>query len=176
MNLFLVALTIWSLLLCGGFARVQEPVRPQEPTRPTPELALTPPVAPTATLTNERPTASFAAYPDLNDPPTMLEVSVTKIVNPALKPITIFVHLSPVSEKADAAPPKFAVGSFRLDPADQPAKFMLDPAAAFRKAAETKETANTKEWLVVYELEKRPEKEATRLEVTIAPLWRRDKN
>jgi hypothetical protein len=181
MKLFLAALMIWSLPLLGiscGSASVQEQARPQQPARPTPEpeLALTPPVAPTATLTNEHPTATFAAYPDLNDPPTVLEVSVTKIVNPALKPITIFVYLSPVSEKADATPAKFAVGNFSLYPADRPAKFMLDPATAFRKAAENKETANVKEWLVTYELEKPAEQKRSQIEVTIAPLWKRDKN
>jgi hypothetical protein len=181
MKLFLAALLIWSFSVVGescGSARVQEQARPQEPARPSPteELALTPPIAPTATLTNEHPTAMFAAYPDLNDPPTVLEVSVTKVINPGLKPITIFVYLSPVSEKADATPAKFAVGNFSLYPADKPAKFMLDPATAFRKAAETKDAANTKEWLVTYELEKRADQEPTQVEVTIAPLWKRDKN
>jgi len=181
MKLFLAALLISSFAVVGescGSARVQEQARPQQPARPTPEpeLALTPPVAPTATLTNEHPTATFTAYPDLNDPPTVLEVSVTKVVNPALKPVTIFVYLSPVSDKPDATPAKIALGNFSLYPADKPAKFMLDPATAFRKAAATKDAANTKEWLVTYELEKRAEQEPTQVEVTIAPLWKRDKN
>jgi hypothetical protein len=180
MKLFLAALMIWSLPFMGiscGSASVQEQARPQRPApTPEPELALTPPVAPTATLSNEHPTASFTAYPDLNDPPTILEVSVTKVVNPARKPITIFVHLSPVSDKPDAAPAKFAIGNFSLYPADRPAKFMLDPATAFRKAAETKDAANTKEWLVTYVLERRAGEEPAQVEVTIAPLWKRDKN
>jgi hypothetical protein len=180
MKLFLAALMIWSLPLLGiscGSASVQEQARPQEPAHPTPtpELALTPPVAPSATLTNEHPTASFAAYPDLNDPPAILEVSVTKVVNPARKPITIFVKLSPVIEKADATPAKIPIGSFSLYPADRPARFMLDPATAFRKAAENKDAANTKEWLVWYELERPADQEPTQIEVTIAPLWKRDK-
>lgn len=181
MKLFLAALLISSFSVVGGSCGsvgVQEQARPQQPARPTPEpeLALTPPIAPTATLTNEHPTATFAAYPDLNDPPTVLEVSVTKVVNPALKPITIFVHLSPVSEKPDATPAKIAVGNFSLYPADRPAKFMLDPATAFRKAAEMKAAANAKEWLVTYELERKANEEPTQVEVTIAPLWKRDKN
>ena len=180
LKLFLAALLISSFSVVGGScgsARVQEQAPPQRPApTPEPELTLTPPAAPTATLTNEHPTATFTAYPDLNDPPTILEVSVTKVVNPTLKPVTIFVYLSPVSQKADATRAKFAVGNLSLYPADRPAKFMLDPATAFRKAAETKDAANTKEWLVTYELEKRAEQEPAQVEVTIAPLWKRDKN
>jgi hypothetical protein len=175
MKLFLAALTIWSLPVLGiscGSTSVQEPARPT----PEPELALTVPADVSVTLTNEKPTRAFAVYPDLNDPPTRLEVSVTKVVNPALKPITIFVYLIPVKEKTDAPPHKVALGSFSLYPADRPAKFMLDPVPALRKASENKETANTKEWMLTLELEKHTGQEPSQIEVTVSqPLWKRDK-
>lgn len=172
MNLFLVALMIWSLPLLGiscGSTSVQEPVRP------TPELGPVKPAEATVTLTNEHPVRSFAVYPSLSDPPAVLEVSVTKVVNPAAKPVNIFVFLSPVNEKADTTTPRIAVGNFSLYPADRPAKFMLDPAPALRKAAETKEAANTKEWLLTFELEKQAEQGSSPIEITIAtPHWKRD--
>lgn len=171
MNLFLVVLMIWSLPFVGiscGSTSVQEPVRP------TPELGPVKPAEATVTLTNEHPTRSFAVYPSLSDPPAVLEVSVTKVVNPAAKAVNIFVYLSPVNEKTDTAP-KIAVGNFSLYPADRPAKFMLDPAPALRKAAETKEAANTKEWLLTFELEKQAEQESSPIEITIAtPHWKRN--
>jgi len=172
MKLFLAALTIWSLPFFGiscGSANVQNPP-------PQPELTPPPTAAATIRLTNEHPSRSFAVYPDLSDPPTIVEVSVTKVVNPAARPVNIFVHLSPVNEKAGAVPPKFAVGSFSLYPADRPGKFMLDPASAFRKISETKDVSNVKEWLVVFELEQKAEQGSSPLEVIIeAPQWKRNK-
>lgn len=174
MKLFLAALAIWSLPFFGvscGSANVQNP--------PTPERELTPVpiVKATITLTKEHPTRSFAVYPSLTDPPTVVEISVTKVVNPAARAVNIFVHLAPVNEKAGAVPPKFAVGNFSLYPADRPGKFMLDPASAFRKISETKDVSKVKEWLVVFELEQKAEQGSSPVEVTIeAPQWKRDKD
>lgn len=170
MKLFLAALTIWSLPFFGlscGRANVQNP---------EPELKLSPFVAGTVTLTNEHPTGSFAIYPDLNDPPSRVEIAVTKVVNPRAAPVTIVVSLSPNYEKDDVAPPKVEVGNFSLYPADRPGKFMFDAAPVFRKAAELKDASKVKEWFVVLELKREPERASLPLEVTIEqPQWKRDK-
>ena len=170
MKLFLAALTIWSLPFFGiscGSASVQK----QEP-----ELAVPRVVPGTITLTNEHPSASCAVYSDLNDPPTRLEISVTKVVNPGAQPVTILVSLSPNYEKDDTTPPKVEVGNFSLYPVDRPGKFMLDPVPAFRKASQLKDASKVKEWFVVFELKQEAGQRSSPLEVTLEwPQWKRDK-
>ena len=127
------------------------------------------------TLTNERPTGSFALQRALLEhPPAVLEVSLTKVVNPKAKAINVFVYFSG-DKKTDSASRKIEVGNFSLYPADRPGKFMLDAAPAFRKLAETKDAA-AKEWRVVFELERPAEQAAAQIEVTIAaPNWKSEK-
>lgn len=174
MKLFLAALTIWSLPLLGiscGSASVQEPqtARPAVKPEPTPT-----PSSETVTLTSQHPTGSFSIQPDLfKNPPQVLEVSVTKVVNPTAKPITIFVYLAPRTE-TDASQ-RVEIGNFSLYPADRPAKFLLDAAAAFRKASQTKDASA--EWQLMFELDKTDQPESSPLEVTIAaPNWKSEKN
>jgi hypothetical protein len=107
----------------------------------------------------------------------LLEASVTKVVNPGSKPVTILVYVTPVNEKAGEPAQKFELGNFSLYPVDRPAKFMLNPVPAWRKAAATKEVANAKEWLVTFELKQEPDRGSSPLEVTIGqPHWKRDKD
>jgi hypothetical protein len=175
MKLFLAALTIWSLPLLGiscGPAGVQEP----ETAKPAVTPASSPtPSGETVTLTPEHSTGSFLLQPVLfKKLPPILEVSVTKVVNPAAKPVTIFVFLSPRNGKNDAASNRIEVGNFSLYPADRPAKFMLD-ASALRTVSEGRNVPAVKEWQLVFELEKK--EAASSLEVTIAsPNWKSDKN
>ena len=147
MKLFLAALTIWSLPFLT-FTRSAESV----------------------TLTNQHPTGSFLLQRDLlKRAPAVLEVSLTKVVNPGAKPINIFVYFSG-NKKGDSAPQKIEVGNFSLYPADRPAKFMLDAAPAFRKI---KDASNVREWRLAFELGR----EAESVEVTIAaPTWKSEKN
>ena len=151
MKLLLAALTIWSLLFLT-------------PTHSSEGV----------TLTNERPTGSFLLQRDLlKRPPAILEVSLTKVVNPGAKPINIFVYFS-ADKKGESR--KIEVGNFSLYPADRPAKFMLDAAPPFRKLAETKDAA-AKEWRVVFELERPTGQATSQIEVTIAPPnWKSEKN
>lgn len=153
MKLFLAALMLWSL----------------------PFLAFTHSVD-SVTLTNEQPTGSFLLPRDLlKTPPAVLEVSLTKVVNPAARPINIFVYFSP-AKKSESASRKIEVGNFSLYPADRPGKFMLDPATAFRKLAETKD-ATSREWRIVFELERQAAEGSSQIEVTIAaPNWKSEKN
>ena len=139
MKLFLAALTIWGL----------------------PFLAFTH-SAESVTLTNERPTGSFLLQQDLlKRAPAVLEVSLTKVENPAKKPVNIFVYLAGSNAKG-VVTEKLGVGNFSLYPVDRPGKFMLDPAPAFRKISETK---NVKVWRLAFELGR----EADPVAVTIAP-------
>jgi len=173
MKLFLAAITIWSLPLFGmscGSVKVQNtaPAKPVSPSTPSGE---------TVTLTNDRPAASFVVQPDvLKNAPAALEVSVTKVVNPAAKAITVLVHLSPANEKGELSKARIGVGNFSLYPVDRPGKFMLDAADALRTAAETRMPPDAKEWRVVFELERQAEQASTPVEVTIAaPNWKSDK-
>lgn len=142
MKLFLAALTICSLSFLT-FTRPAENV----------------------TLTNERPTGSFVLTRDLvKRAPRVLEVSLTKVVNPRAKQVNIFVYFSDTKSTSR----KIEVGNFSLYPADRPGKFMLDAAPAFRKLNETKDAA-AKEWRVVFELDRPAEQATSQIEVTIAP-------
>ena len=159
MKLFLAALTIWSLPFVGmscGSANVQEP-------------QASPSTSETITLTNQNPAGSFSLHPDLlKNPPPALLVLVTKVVNPSARAVTVFVYLSRPGEKRDSAPEKIDVGNFSLYPADRPGKFTLNPTAALRKAAEATNESNSKDWRIVFELEKKAEQESSQLEITIA--------
>ncbi len=174
MKLFLAALILSGLQIFGlscGTANTQQPQA-----TPTPESGVPQVVEGSVTLTSEHPTGSFAVYPDLTNPPTLLEASVTKVVNPGSKPVTVSVYLTPTNEKVEK-PVKLAVGNFSLYPVDRPAKFMLNPVPAWRKAAETKRLSDVKEWFVIFELKQEPDRGSAPLEVTIGqPHWKRDKD
>jgi hypothetical protein len=173
MKLFLAAITIWSLPLFGmscGSANVQN-------TAPAKPVSTATPAGETVTLTYDHPTASFAVAPDvLKKAPATLEVSVTKVVNPAAKSVTILVHLSPANEKGELSNARIAVGNFSLYPVERPGKFMLDAADALRTAAGTRMPPDAKGWRLVFELERQAEQGSAPLEVTIAaPNWKSDK-
>ena len=173
MKLFLAALTIWSLPLFGmscGSAGVQNTAPLKGASTPTPAVEI-------VTLTNEHSTGSFAVQPELlKHPPAILEVAVTKVVNPAARGVNVLVYLSPTTEKGEASSARVGVGSFSLYPADRPGTFMLDPADALRTAAETRMPPNAKGWRLVFELERQAEQTPAPLEVTIAaPNWKSEK-
>ena len=178
MKLLLAALTIWSLPFFGiscGSASVQNAQSPTAASTPAPS-------AETVTLTNQKPTGSFAVQPaQLKSAPTMrevppvvmmMEVPVTRVVNPNRKSVTVFVYLSRPNEKRDNPAEKIEVGNFSLYPVDRPGKFTLNPAPALRKAAEASNESNIGDWRLVFELEQKPDQGSAPLELTIgAPLW-----
>lgn len=161
-------------IACGS-ASVQEP----QTAKPAVKSESSPtPSAETVTLTNQQPTGSFLLQAVLfKKPPPVLEVSVTKVVNPAAKPITIFVYLSRRNGKGDDdAANRIEVGNFSLYPADRPAKFTLD-TSALRTASEGRKFPAAKEWQLVFELDKQGQDGSSPLEVTIAsPNWKSDKD
>jgi hypothetical protein len=166
MKLFLAALTIWSLPFFGISCGSVSVPGPQQ--RSTSE---------TVTLTNQKSIGSFPLQPDvLKNPPMMVEASVTKVVNPNARAVTIFVYLSRPNENRDDPARKITVGNFSLYPVDRGGTFMLDAADALHTAAETKTPPNSRGWRLVFELEQKPEQGSSRIEVMIeAPHWKRDK-
>jgi hypothetical protein len=172
MKLFLAALTISGFSVFGiscGSAGVQEPATAQTaakseatPTTPTPARE-------TVTLTSEHPTGSFPLPPDiLQTSPSVLEVSVTKVVNPNAKSVSVFVYLSPPDEKDESQ--RVEVGNFSLYPTDRPAKFLLAGGAALRKLPPPRTALQG--WRVVFELDKQTKQESS-LELTIeSPKWK----
>ena len=175
MNVFLAALVIWSLPFFGascGSTSIQnsQRVEVQQPA-PTPAQG-------EVTLTNEHPTGFFPLESNLlNNRPEILEVSVTKVRNPAASPVSIFVYLASDAKKGEAEPEKVLVGNFSLYPADRPGKFMLSPADAFRKLSETRKVSTAAEWRLVLEMQPPADsKPVPPVEVTIAsPNWKGDK-
>ena len=169
---FLAALVTWALLFSGTCCRsvkVQSPQpRDMEQTKGTP-----------LTLTNERPTGSFPVTPEtLAGAPSVLEVSITKVVNPAATPIAMFVYLSRAGKKGKAEPEKVLVGNFSLYPPDQPGKFLLGLSSAFEKLEAKNSVSKSSELQVVVEMKRLNDSQPwTKVEVTIdPPKWLRDES
>jgi len=136
MNALFCALLILSLPFAGascGSASVQQTKAVEA--RPASTVAKE-----VVVLTTEHPTGSFKIDRALLlRPPEVLEISVTKVVNHTANPVDIFVYVSAEKDKTDSE--KELVGTFSLYPADRPGKFMLSPAAAFRKFSETSKSS-----------------------------------
>ena len=173
MNVLLGVFLIWSLPFVGascGSANVQN-IQPGE-ARPvaTAEKGV-------VTLTTEHPTGSIKLDPDLlKRSPEVLEVSITKVVNPTSSPIDVFVYLASPIERNKPELEKVQLGSFSLYPVDRPGKFMLSPGEAFRKLSETRKASSAEELQLVFEM-KLPAEKNPSVEVTIAsPKWPDKKN
>ncbi|MCM3901391.1 MAG: hypothetical protein ND866_06775 [Pyrinomonadaceae bacterium] len=165
----LAALVIWALFFSGNCyrsAKVQGP----ETLDPGQEK-----MAP-ITLTKERAVNSFPVTPQtLAAAPQILEVSVTKVVNPEKLPVAIYVSLSPAGEKAVPELEKIPLGNFSLYPPDRPGKFLLQATAAFDKLKGAV-APKANEVRLVLEMKSLDAKESSApVEVTLAPpQWRTD--
>lgn len=169
-RLSLTALIMWALCFGGancGSAKVQGPqsraVKTEEPSASV-----------AARLTAEQPRSSLPVATDvLTSGAEVLEVTITKVVNPALTPITIYVFLTD-TEKGTTEPRQIPVGNFSLYPPDQPGKFLLDAAAALGKVSLSGATAKGHDVRLVFEMKRIDETRPwTPVEVTIAePKWR----
>jgi hypothetical protein len=168
-KLFLAALMTWALCFSGtncGAARVQSPQTREPKTESDP-------AAPTVTLTPEHPSNSFPVEANvLTSDPEILEVAVTKVVNPSRTAIDVSVYLTK-AVKGKSEPEQTLIGNFSLYPADQPGTFMLNPAPAIEKLCGEK-PAGDAEVRLVFDLKQLHEtKLSTPLELTIAqPKWR----
>lgn len=167
MNALLSLLLLWSLPFVGascGSPSVQSTQQSESRTAATAKDVVT--------LTTEHPTGSFKLEPGmLNRAPEVLQVSVTKVTNPAASGVDIFVYVASAREPASE---RVLVGTFSLYPADRPGKFMLGPAEAFRKFSETRKSSE--DVRLVFEL-KLPAENKSPVEVTIeSPNWERRKS
>jgi hypothetical protein len=168
-RLSLAALMIWALCFVGtdcGSAKVQSPQSPQTKTDEST-------VSPVVTLTDKHPSSSSpvpASVPAGDS--KVLEVVVTKVVNPNMTPVTIFVYLSD-SKKDKPEPEQNPIGNFSLYPADRPGKFLLNAAPAINRASGSAATSKS-EMRLVFEMKRIHENKAwTSIEVTIGPpKWR----
>ena len=182
-RLFLTALTMWALCFSGancGSTKVQGPQTREPKTAESPAPATAPATTPAtvaaATLTAEHPVASLPiAAAVLKSGAEVLEVAITKVVNPSQTSVSVFVSFS-VGEKTEAK--QSSVGSFSLYPPDQPGKFLLNAKTALREGAVADAIAKGQAVRLVFEMKRINESKAwTPVELTIAePTWRSPEN
>jgi hypothetical protein len=165
----LTALMIWALCFVGadcGSATIQSPGSSNLKTEALP-------ASPVLTLTNDQPKNSLPIKAsELASDVEVLEVTITKVINPSLTPLSIFVYLSD-SEKGKSRSKEHLVGNFSLYPPDQPGKFLLSAAPGLRKVL-AEGPAKGNDVRLVFEMKRIHETSAwTPVEVTIAqPAWR----
>lgn len=129
------------------------------------------PVAP-LTLTGNRVTGSFRVTPEtLASRPVAVELQISKVLNPAGAPLSVFVYLSRGGKKAQSDGQRIPIGSFSLYPPDQPGKFMLRASTALSKLGPGRDDVQ-----LVIELKRVDEtKPWTNVELTVEPpKWLRD--
>jgi hypothetical protein len=133
------------------------------------------PASPVLTLTQDRPKYSLPIKAVAGNPEgaEVLEVAITKVINPSMTPIAIYVYLS-YTEAGKSEPSRQLVGNFSLYPPDQPGKFLLNAAAAVRKVPLSDAAAKGNEVRLEFEMKRIDETRGwTPVEVTIAqPTWR----
>jgi hypothetical protein len=168
-RLFLTVLMIGALCFAGsdcGSAKVQSPQSPE--TKPSES-----PASPNITLTDKHPSGSWPVAANLlASDSEVLEVTINKVVNPAMTPVAIYAYLSN-TEKDKSETERHPVGNFSLYPPDQPGKFLLSGKALQRIYA-SGATSKAHEARLVFEMKRIDETKAwTPVEVTIAqPTWR----
>lgn len=164
---FLPALMIWALCFsvanCGA-ANVQSPQHVEKPVAtPTP---------PMIKLTSENPNGGFAikanTIPSTAD---VLEIPITKVVNPSQIPLSVYVYLSGNQEKSEREIKRIQIGSFSIYPPDRPGKFLLSPPQSLRKLLPSAELQMT---FVLKRVDE--SKPWSHVEIEVGrPTWRSDK-
>jgi hypothetical protein len=172
-RLFLIALMVWALCFsvanCGS-AKVQSP---QSPELKKGESA----ASSSVTLTHEHPVNSMPVEAEvLSGGSEILEVEITKVVNPASTSVAIFVYLSRATKTKSEAE-KNLVGNFSLYPPDRPGKFLLNAGPALHKVAPGDTSSMANDVRLVFEMKRLDETVAwTPVELIIAqPKWRSEK-
>jgi hypothetical protein len=169
-RLILTALMIWALAFTGtdcGSAKAPAPQARQAKTEESPA-----PVA--VVLTDKQPKSSVSVGADaLTGNAEVLEVQITKVVNPGMTPVSIFVYLSN-AEKGKTEDEPILVGNFSLYPPDRPGKFLLSPAPALLKISAASKTSKPETARLIFEIKRLDETRAwTPVELSIAaPKWR----
>ena len=169
-RLILTALMMWALAFAGTDCGSAKAPGPQAREVTKDESA----VVPAVVLTDKQPNRSLGVKTDeLASDAEILEVSITKVVNPGMTPVSIFVYLANTEKgKADGEPT--VVGNFSLYPPDRPGKFLLSVAPALRKVSSAAKSSQDAEVQLVFEMKRVDETKAwTTMELTIAqPKWR----
>ncbi len=180
-RLFPTALIMWALCFSAancGSAKVQGPQTRESKTSESPSPSATSTAAPVpstaATLTAEQPVSSLPVETAvLKSGAEVLEVTITKVVNPSQTPVSVLVSLA-VGQKGTSEAQQISVGSFSLYPPDQPGKFLLNAKSALREGPVAYAVANGHPIRLVFEMKRTNEtKPWTPVELTIAqPTWR----
>lgn len=169
-RLVLTALMLWVLGFSGTDCGSAKAPSPQSRETKVEESSATPPVV----LTDKQPKSSWGIALDvLASDAEILEVAITKVVNPGMTPVSIFVYLSN-SEKGKAEEESNLVGNFSLFPPDRPGKFLLSAGPALRKISAAAKTSKSENVRLVFEMKRMDETKAwTPVELMIAqPKWR----
>ncbi|MBC8029112.1 MAG: hypothetical protein H7Z16_03295 [Pyrinomonadaceae bacterium] len=166
-RLILTALMMWVLGFVGtDCGSAKAPGSQSRDTKIDEPLA-----APPVVLTDKQPKGSWGVASDvLAGDEEILEVAITKVVNPGKTPVSIFVYLAN-TEKGKANGEPILVGNFSLYPPDRPGKFLLSAAPALRKVSATSKGGNM---VLEFEMKRLDEQKAwTPVELNIAPpKWR----
>jgi hypothetical protein len=167
----LIALTIWALcfgITACGSAKVQGPQ--------SGEMKSDEPAATVVTLTQDRPSNSLPikALGGSTSDAEVLEISITKVINTSLTPITIDVYLSE-SETGKSEPSRHLIGNFSLYPPDQPGKFLLNAKTVLQEVPQSDRNAKAHDVRLIFEMKRVDESKAwTPVELGIAqPVWRK---
>lgn len=170
-RLILTALMMWALAFAGTDCGSAKAPGPQAREATKDESS----VVPAVVLTDKQPRSSWGVKADeLASDAEVLEVSITKVVNPGMTPVSIFVYLANI-EKAKTDEEATMVGNFSLYPPDRPGKFLLSAASAVRKVSSAAaKSSQADEVRLVFEMKRVDETKAwTPIELTIAqPKWR----
>jgi len=119
-------------------------------------------------LTTQRATGSFSIGADVvASAPAVLELSVTKVVNPDRSGVGLAIYLVPAAGNQDDTARRILVGNPSLYPADSPNRFILRTSAAFQKLSGG---GAAKPARLIVELQRLNEKQPwNQVELTIAP-------
>lgn len=171
-RLILTALMIWTLGFAAtdcGSAKVPGPQAREASGDTSRDESSAPPVV----LTDKQPKASWGvALGKVARDTEVLEVAITRVVNPKLTPIEIYVYLAN-NEKGKTQPVRHLVGNFSLYPPDQPGNFLLDAAPALRKISAEVASSKSDNVRLEFEMKRVDEtKDWTPVELMIGqPKW-----
>ena len=96
-------------------------------------------------LTDKNPTGSFSFDPSQKRAGAeILELTVTKVVNPSMTPVTISVSLVVNGDAGTTDSKKVKIGDFTLYPPDRPGKFMLSATPVWFEVSKRSKEAKYK--------------------------------
>ena len=171
-NMLLAALMISTFgvfgVECGSANAPQPQVREQSRETRSEES----PATSTVVLTEKQPRSSSEVNVDrLASDTEVLEVAITKVVNPGMTPVEIYVSLF-IAETDKSRSSTKLIGNFSLYPPDQPGSFLLNAAPALRQISSAAKDSK-REVRLVFEMKRVDETRPwTPIELQVAqPKW-----